>query len=103
MGGGKAPIHHYATPVRAGRVIVEVGGQIELDDCFYFLDSIVKRLPCNAFVISKEILENWRKEELEIEQTNINPITYERVVKLNMSGCHRWISPYDHRWYAKYV
>lgn len=26
MGGGKSPIHHYVTPVRAGRIIMEFGG-----------------------------------------------------------------------------
>ena len=103
MGSGKSSIHHYATPIRAGSVIVEVAGRIEFDDCFYFLDSIVKRLPCDAFVVSKKIIEDWRKEEIQIEQTNINPINYERVVKLNMTGCHNLISPYDHRWFGKYI
>ena len=103
MGGGKSPIHHYVTPVRASSVIVELGGHLEMDDCFYFLDSIVKRLPCDAYVISKEILEQWREEEKKIEMQNINPISYERVVKQNMSGCHKWISPYDHRWFGKYI
>lgn len=103
MGGGKSPIHHYATPVRAGSVLVEVGGHIELDDCLFFLDSILKRLPCDAMVVSKEIFAKLRAEELEQERTNINPISYERVVKLNMRGCHKWISPYDHRWFGKYV
>ena len=103
MGGGKASIHHYVTPIRAGSVIVELGGQIELDDCYYFLNSIVKRLPCDSFVVSKEIIENWRKEEIEAEQSNINPINYERVVRMNLAGCHKWISPYDHRWFGKYT
>lgn len=29
MGGGKAAIHHYVTPIKAGRVILEVAGSIE--------------------------------------------------------------------------
>lgn len=29
MGGGKGAIDHYFTPLKAGRVIVEVGGNIE--------------------------------------------------------------------------
>lgn len=28
MGGGKGSIHHYATPVRAERIIVELGGDL---------------------------------------------------------------------------
>lgn len=103
MGGGKANIHHYVTPVRASTVVVELGGHIELDDCFYFLNAVAQRLPCDAFVISKEILEQWKKEEEEIENTNINPITYERMVERNMCNCHRYLSPYDIRWAGKYI
>ncbi|XP_017490084.1 PREDICTED: 39S ribosomal protein L16, mitochondrial-like [Rhagoletis zephyria] len=103
MGGGKSAIHHYATPIRAGSVIVELGGHIELEDCQFFLESLAKRMPCQAFVVSKELLEQWRQEELAIEQQNINPLSYQRVVQQNMSGCHRWITPYDHRWYGKYT
>lgn len=29
MGGGKSAINHYVTPLKSGRVIVEVGGHIE--------------------------------------------------------------------------
>jgi len=29
MGSGKGSIDHYATPVKAGRVIIEVGGHCE--------------------------------------------------------------------------
>lgn len=32
MGGGKGPIDHYVTPVKAGRVIVEVGGHAEYQE-----------------------------------------------------------------------
>lgn len=103
MGGGKSSIHHYVTPVRAGTVYVEIGGQIELDDIAYFLNSLCKRLPCDSIIVSKQILEQLRQEELDLERKNLNPITYKRVVQLNMQGCHGRISPYDHRWFGKYV
>lgn len=32
MGGGKGPIDHYATPIKAGKVIVEVGGHVEYEE-----------------------------------------------------------------------
>jgi large subunit ribosomal protein L16 len=103
MGGGKASIHHYVTPVRAGHVIVEIGGRIEFEDCQYFLESLAKRMPFDAFAVSQEMLDQWKKEEQEIRDNNINPFSFERVVKLNMQGCHQWISPYDKRWFGKYV
>ncbi|XP_054168111.1 39S ribosomal protein L16, mitochondrial-like [Oppia nitens] len=103
MGGGKAAIHHYATPIRAGQVIVEIGGRIEFDECYYYLESISKRLPCDAYPVSQEILDHWDKEEEELKQKNINPISFERVVKLNLQGSHQWIKPYDKLWYGKYT
>lgn len=38
MGGGKGAIDHYVTPIKAGRVIIEVGGH-----CEYFEASCNKR------------------------------------------------------------
>jgi large subunit ribosomal protein L16 len=32
MGGGKGPIDHYVTPVKAGRVIVELAGKCEFEE-----------------------------------------------------------------------
>ncbi|CAG2100936.1 unnamed protein product [Medioppia subpectinata] len=102
LGGGKASIHHYTTPIRAGQVIVEVGGQIEFADCYYYLESISKRLPCDAFPVSQEILDEWDKEEQSLREKNINPFTFERVIKYNMQGCHRWTTMYDREWFGKY-
>jgi len=102
MGGGKASIHHYVTPIRAGQVIIEIGGQIEFDECYYFLESIAKRLPCDALPISQEILDHWDREEQELREKNINPYSFERVIKHNMQGCHRWVSMYDKIWFGKY-
>lgn len=32
MGGGKGAIDHYVTPVKAGRIIIEVGGTCEFEE-----------------------------------------------------------------------
>lgn len=32
MGGGKGAIDHYVTPVKAGRIIVEMGGKCEFEE-----------------------------------------------------------------------
>lgn len=38
LGGGKGSIHHYVTPVSAGRMIIELGGHAEYNEVhFYFL------------------------------------------------------------------
>ena len=101
-GGGKGSIHHYVTPIRAGHVIVEVGGQVTYEDCYYYLESVCKKLPCDAFPVSQEILDNWEKEEKELSENNINPYSFERIIKYNMQGSESWLSPYEKLWYGKY-
>ena len=39
MGGGKGSIDHYVTPVKAGRIIVEVGGECQFNEVFWMLVS----------------------------------------------------------------
>lgn len=38
MGGGKGSIDHYVTPVRPGRIIIEVAGHCEfIEVCFFYV------------------------------------------------------------------
>jgi large subunit ribosomal protein L16 len=39
MGGGKGPIDHYVTPVKAGRVIIEMGGKCEFVEVSHLYNS----------------------------------------------------------------
>lgn len=50
MGGGKGAIDHYVTPVRFGRLIVEVGGRVELGEVEPILTEVAKKLPFPAKV-----------------------------------------------------
>lgn len=50
MGGGKGAIDHYVTPVRYGRLIVEVGGKVELGEVEHILIEVAKKLPFPAKV-----------------------------------------------------
>ncbi|XP_015121597.1 39S ribosomal protein L16, mitochondrial [Diachasma alloeum] len=103
MGGGKGHINHYVTPIKAGRVIVEVGGHVEYFEVEYTLRNVAARLPFKAEAVSYEgMLEKRRKEE-ELERTNCNPWTWKYVIQNNMGGCHRWISKYDMRFLGKYL
>lgn len=102
-GGGKGNIHHYATPVRAGRVIIEVGGMIEFEEVLSFLQDITWKLPFDAMVINNTTLDDLRAEEEERKAKNINPITFERVIKKNILGSKSMLSPYDELWFGKYV
>lgn len=37
LGGGKGSIDHYCSPVRAGRVILEIAGDCEFDEVSFYL------------------------------------------------------------------
>jgi len=39
MGGGKGSIDHYVTPVKAGRIIIELGGKCEFSEIYMMLVS----------------------------------------------------------------
>ena len=39
LGGGKGSVHHYVTPVKAGRIIIELGGECEWNEVYWILVS----------------------------------------------------------------
>lgn len=95
MGGGKGAIDHYVTPVRYGRLIVEVGGKVELGEVEHILKEVAKKLPFPAKVMSKESLEAMHKEQAEREQNNQNPWTFKEIALGNMMGLRKVLSPFD--------
>lgn len=95
MGGGKGAIDHYVTPVRSGRLIVEVGGKVELGEVEHVLIEVAKKLPFPAKVVSRESLAAMQKEQADMEQNNQNPWTFKRIVQGNMLGIRRVLSPFD--------
>lgn len=102
-GGGLGNIHHYVTPVRAGRVIIEVGGCIDFEEVLYFLQPLSRRLPFFAMPVSAEILEQLRKEDEIIRSRNVNPLTYKRCIDKNLLNCKYDMSGWnDDLWYGRY-
>ncbi|KAI1899711.1 hypothetical protein AGOR_G00064580 [Albula goreensis] len=95
MGGGKGAIDHYVTPVKCGRLILEVGGRCELGEVEPVLSEVAKKLPFPAKVVSKESLAAMRQEEAERQLNNQNPWTFQRVVTANMLGIRKVVSPFD--------
>lgn len=59
MGGGKGAIDHYVTPVRYGRLIVEVGGKVELAQVEHILKEVAKKLPFPAKVRWKVVFLSY--------------------------------------------
>merc|ERR1712059_221487 len=103
MGGGKGAIDHYGTPIRAGRVIVEVGGKVIWEEVQPWLAAIAKKLPFEAIALNSEMLSKFRQEEERLIQTNQNPISFEWLVRNNILNCQHYISSYDKRWFGKFV
>lgn len=64
---------------------------------------IAERLPFKAKAVSKEVLENEAARDKWLEENNQNYYTMKYIIQNNMGGCHRMLSPVDHRWYGKYV
>ncbi|XP_059704530.1 large ribosomal subunit protein uL16m isoform X2 [Haemorhous mexicanus] len=95
MGGGKGPIDRYVTAVKSGRLVVEVGGRCEFGEVRPFLDRVAQKLPFPAVAVSRESLQEMRREEEQRRLDNQNPWTFERVVTSNMLGMRKYLSPYD--------
>lgn len=102
MGGGKGAIDHYATPIKAGRIIMELAGKCEFKEVQGILAEVAHKLPFKAIVVSQEILKKIKDDEKWRNDNNINPYTFKYVVQNNMGGCHRWLSPVDYKWFGKY-
>ncbi|CAG9585600.1 unnamed protein product [Danaus chrysippus] len=102
MGGGKGAIDHYVTPIKADRIIFEIGGKCEYAEVHDMLRIIAERLPFKAEPISQELLEKKAASEKWCEENNTNKFTLKYIIQNNMGGCHRFISKYDHKWYGKY-
>lgn len=95
MGGGKGAVDHYVTPVRYGRLIVELGGKVELGEVEHILTELAKKLPFPAKVMSKESLAAMQKKQAEMEQNNQNPWTFKQIALRNMLGVRKALSPFD--------
>ncbi|XP_035436416.1 39S ribosomal protein L16, mitochondrial [Spodoptera frugiperda] len=103
MGGGKGAIDHYVTPIKAGRIVLEVGGKCDYAEVFPMLRIIAERLPFKAEPISLEIMQKKAEREKWLEENNENYYTMKYIIQNNMGGCHKMLSPFDHRWYGKYL
>jgi len=102
LGGGKGSISHYVTPVRANRIILEVGGHITEFEARAYLTYLCVRFKFPVEFISEEILQKQRQEEADIQKYNQNPFNWDTVIKYNMQNCTKWLSQYDIIWKGRY-
>lgn len=102
MGGGKGAIDHYVTPIKAGRIIVELGGKCEFVEVKEFLQKYANQLPFPARAVSHEMLQKEKERKKYLENNNLNPYTFKYIAQNNLGGCHRWLRPIDHKQFGKF-
>lgn len=102
MGGGKGAIDHYVTPVKTGRIILELAGKCEFQEVQAGLNEIAEKLPFKAMAVSQEMLDEMKENEKWKEKNNLNRYTFKYMVQNNMQGCNRWLSPVDYKWFGKH-
>ncbi|RWS22920.1 39S ribosomal protein L16-like isoform X2 [Leptotrombidium deliense] len=98
LGGGKGNIYAYSTPVRAGRVLVEVGGKVEFEEVYRFLNSVCVTMPCMAIPVSEELIKQIEEEGRIRRENNINPLSYDFMYKNNIRGIQAMVTPYAAEW-----
>lgn len=103
MGSGKGAIDHYATPVRAGRVILEIAGLCDFEEVRGMLEHVANNLPFKARAVSQEMLDRMEAEKKKNMKENINTYTKQYVIQNNLCGCHRWLSKQDHHYFGEYL
>lgn len=103
MGGGKAAIDHYTTPVRPNRIIMELAGHIEYAEVENTLKIVADRLPFKAIPVSHQMIQQMKEKKEIKSKTNKNPYTMKYVIQNNLVGCHSWVRPTDHFWFGEYL
>lgn len=103
MGKGKGSIDHYVTPIKSGRVILELGGKCEFEEVKGFLKEIADKLPFAAEPVSQQMMDERKVLEQKLEKENLNKWPIKYVIQNNLGGCHRWLKPIDHKFFGKYV
>ncbi|NP_001007765.2 large ribosomal subunit protein uL16m [Danio rerio] len=103
MGGGKGAIDHYVTPIKCGRLVLEMGGQLELVQVEAMLKQVAKKLPFPAKVVSRESLALMYKEHAERVSNNQNPWSFQKIVRSNMLGIRKVLSPLDVHNHGRYT
>ncbi|XP_038057919.1 39S ribosomal protein L16, mitochondrial-like [Patiria miniata] len=102
MGGGKGSVDHYVTPVKANRMILEVGGKMEFQEVQAVLVQVAKKLPFRAEVVTAESMKVKEQARLEKIESNANPWTFEKIAVGNYLGISNRLGPYDYKWFGEY-
>lgn len=67
------------------------------------LKIVANNLPFKAIPVSQEIIEKYQADEEFVQNSNLNKWTPDYVILNNFGGCHNWISPYDKKWFWRFI
>lgn len=102
LGGGKGAIDHYVTPIKAGRIVMELGGKCEFKEVRAMLQKYADQLPFPARAVSHDMLEQEKSNKIWREENNNNRYTMKYLIQNNFGGCHKWLRPIDHKLFGNY-
>lgn len=68
-----------------------------------FLKIVADNLPFKAVALSHEMLEEIKLNNIEKEKSNINPYTFEYILKNNMGNFKQHAKRIDYFYFGKYV
>ena len=95
LGGGKGGIDHYVTPIKRGRIIIELGGYLSP----YFLQrtamEVTEKLPFPAKLVCEQDLIDWENEEKSVKENNLNKLRWEWCIKNNILNVLTYVGKYD--------
>lgn len=94
-----ADIHHYVTPVRANRMIIELGGYLDWREASRILTRVADLLPFSARFVSQELLDMENRLDAYIAEKNVNPFYPPGKAMLkNYAGSRSFLSPWHFEW-----
>lgn len=102
MGGGKGSIDHYTTPIKAGRIVLELAGDCEYEEVFPLLKDVALKLPFKAAPVCQELLDLGAEMEEYTKQNNANVFNFEYCLHNNFLGSRKWASQYDYLWHGRH-
>lgn len=67
------------------------------------LELLASKMPLKARAVSQELLLKDEQKEKEINEQNMNPYTWEYMIKNNMCGCRKYVKKIDYEYFGKYI
>lgn len=104
LGGGKGNIHHFVTPVAPDRIIFEIGGDCIEEEAKDVVELICETVvPFQARAVSYEGMIKEKEQEKIDAERNMNPYTWEYLIKNNVLGCRKYVKRIDYEYFGKYL